>query len=515
MSDEAGTSGSEGSPEPTAILARFSKAVFNYGLGAVLPKILAFLLIPIYTTYLSPADYGILDLAASLGLLLMVTMRFGLPGAVTRFYYDFGEGPRLRNYVTTVGWVLVASSLGVAGLVLAIGPWTIERLLPGLSYFPYVVLVVLATAIEGPAELQRRLIRAREQSAYSARLTTVMALVTLSLTLFFVAGLRWGAMGHLLGSLLASSVFLLQAVWYLRRDLKGSFRWALMAPSFAYAGGILPSHLVGNIEPVVTRSILTHTNTLAAVGLLAVAVRFTQPLTILQVAFNSAYEPFYYSTRLEETPESLEKLRVLGRSVWCIALGAALAVALLGPIGVELMTPASYHGAAWLVPILTLAFLSRVVYNLLGMEIFFTKRTFLVPLVSLASAVAVVGTAALTARAFGAAGVAWATVAGAFTAAVLAAVAAASSVRLPHDWWSLGRSTGLAGGVLALHHLWPGTSLVARLGSASAALLAFPLLLWITGDPTVREVVASLGRQLRRRPPPSNPPSNPPKGDVR
>ncbi|MCB1055336.1 MAG: oligosaccharide flippase family protein [Acidobacteria bacterium] len=495
--------------DSSSSLGRFPQAVFNYGLGAVLPKILSFLLIPLYTAYLTPTDYGILDLAASLGLLLTVAMRFGLPGAVTRFYYDFGEGEGLRDYVSTITWALLGTGLTVAGLVLAVGPWTIERILPGLAYFPYVVLVVLAATVEGPTELQRRLIRAREQSGYSARLTTTMALVTLSLTVFFVAGLRWGAMGHLIGSLLASSIFLLQATWYLRRDIKGSFRWALLAPSFAYASGILPSKLVGNIEPVVTRSILTHTNTLAAVGLLAVAVRFTQPLNILLVAFNSAYEPFYFSTRLEETPESLERLRVLGRSVWTTALGAALGVALTGPIAVELMTPLTYHGAAWLVPILTLAFLARVVYNLLGMEIFFSKRTFLVPMVSAASAVAVIVTAALTARPFGAAGVAWATVAGALTAAVLAAVAAAYTVRLPHDWWSLGRSTVLAVGIAVVHRFLPGDGLGLRIALAGAALLAFPALLWLTGDPTVREALTWL--RHRRRPAPATTP----KDDVR
>lgn len=487
MSEPSPPSSAEpGSASPGLRFPRFVRDVFNYGLGSVLPKVIGFLLIPVYTAFLSPADYGILDLAASLGTLLAVLMKFGVPGAVTRFYYDFGEGRALSDYLSTTLWFLLLNGLLIAALVLGAGPWVIELVLPGLSYFPYVVLVVIAALMAGPANVQLRLLRAREQSAYSAALNTIQALATLGLTVFFVAGLRWGAMGHLLGTALAACVFMLQAVWYLRRNLAGKANLKLLTPSLVYAVGLLPSHLLASVEPIITRSVLSHSHGLVAVGLLAIAVRFTQPLSLLLTAFTSAYEPVYFATRLDAGADGMQRLAALARSVWVVALGAALAVTFLGPIGLELMTPPEYHGAAPLVPVLTLAFLARVVYNLLGMEIFFAKKTHMMPLVSLLAVSAIVGVTFLTVPAYGAIAAAWALVTGAITAMAVATFVSVRMVRLPHDWTSLARSTTLAVAVYALFLLLPAGGLPLRVVLALGALTLFPLLLWLSGDPTMR-----------------------------
>ena len=84
------------------LFLRLSSATFNYGLGQILPMIIGFFLIPVYTRYLTPEDYGIVALAGPLSALIVILMRVGVPGAVTRFYYDYKEGSELRNYITTV-----------------------------------------------------------------------------------------------------------------------------------------------------------------------------------------------------------------------------------------------------------------------------------------------------------------------------------------------------------------------------------------------------------------------------
>lgn len=63
-----------------------------------------------------------------------------------------------------------------------------------------------------------------------------------------------------------------------------------------------------------------------------------------------------------------------GRFFW----GAAL----LGPPLIRVMTPEQFHEAAPLVPILAREFLPRGLYYLFGTEIFYSKKTFLVPILS-------------------------------------------------------------------------------------------------------------------------------------
>ncbi len=73
-------------------LGRVGKAVFNYGLGSYLPQVISFLLVGLYTRYITPAEMGVVEICLTAQVLLTIVMRLGLQGAIARFYFDYGEG---------------------------------------------------------------------------------------------------------------------------------------------------------------------------------------------------------------------------------------------------------------------------------------------------------------------------------------------------------------------------------------------------------------------------------------
>ena len=58
-----------------------------YGFGNVLKKFFGFLLVPIYTRYLAPADYGILDSLGVFVSLSVLIFGLGIPGATKRYFF--------------------------------------------------------------------------------------------------------------------------------------------------------------------------------------------------------------------------------------------------------------------------------------------------------------------------------------------------------------------------------------------------------------------------------------------
>jgi O-antigen/teichoic acid export membrane protein len=477
---------------PRGVLRRLTGATFNYGLGRILPQVISFLLIPLYTVYLTPKDYGVVELTSVLCSFLMIMMRLGVPGAVTRFYYDHREGADLRDYVTTIARFMILSSLAIGMLALLVTWFFGNVLIPHLPFYPFVVLAVVGSLVASNSDLQRRLIEAREQSAYSARLSVAFSVADIILTLLLVIVFRLGVLGVVLSQVIVNVFFFFQARRYLKPDLQGSFRGDMLRPSLLYAAGILPSHFMGTFSPLVTRSILAGVNSLTAVGILAIASRFTLPLFMLLTAFNSAYLPVYFSVRKEGTPESLNRLAATARNVWSLAVGAALLVALVGPPTILLITNESFHSAAPLLPILTIGFLAQTLYTLLGTEIFYSKKTWLVPVVSASSIVATLLVTIFTAQRFGAYGVAWATSAGLMVAALVGTVFSVRLVRLPLDWKSIGRTT-LVGACLFIGvSVLPTENVIVQTGIAVTAVTVFPLLLWLASDPGIREAISLL-----------------------
>jgi O-antigen/teichoic acid export membrane protein len=482
--------------QPKGFVHRLVGGTFNYGLGQSIPKFISFLLLPVYTRLLSPSDYGYLDNAIAFGGFLMMLMRQGVvPGAVQRFYYDHEEGPSLRDYVTTIAWFLLASSLTVGVVAMAVCPWFIAKLIPGLP-LSFAFLAILSGIAFCISELQSRLVQAREQSAYQARLNVGRASVSIALAILFVVMLRWGAIGILAAEVVSYGALALIAISYLKCELTGRFRGSMLKSSLVYGWAMMPADFVGSLTPLVTKGVLTGAATAAATGVLGLAIRVTQPLALIGTAFQTAYVPIYFSIRKEDTSAGSERLALAAQNVWSAAVGFAVAAALLGPPLVVLATPPSFHPAAPLIPILAIGFLASIAYNLLAPEIFFQKKTWLLPVIVYCSAAADIGISVLTAEKYGALGVAWGSAARLVLTALIAGIVSCRLIRIPYAWYGMLRAL-VCGGlvVMPLLFLAPGRPLVAiAMGSVGTA--AYLLLLWISGDPSIRALTASLMARL-------------------
>ena len=129
-------------PRKKGMTRRIVSDTLNYGVGQALPQLLRMLLVPLFALVLTKADYGVLELAGNFGGFMLLFMRLGVPGAVTRFYYDHREGPALSDYVTTIAIFLLGSSAVIGLATLVIGPLLFERLIPGLSFYPFGLLAL-------------------------------------------------------------------------------------------------------------------------------------------------------------------------------------------------------------------------------------------------------------------------------------------------------------------------------------------------------------------------------------
>ena len=72
------------------------KDTFLYSLGEICPKVISFFLLPIYTKYLSPADYGTIAYTNTIMLFLFVLGSMSLNSFVLRYYFIWKEEQKRR-----------------------------------------------------------------------------------------------------------------------------------------------------------------------------------------------------------------------------------------------------------------------------------------------------------------------------------------------------------------------------------------------------------------------------------
>ena len=100
------------------IKSLFSQASF-YSLGGMSIKFISFLLLPIYLAYLTPADYGVVEIVTILIAILTIVLGFGISSAVFREYYrEENEGYQKEIIGTAFTFLLIIDILLVLVLLL-------------------------------------------------------------------------------------------------------------------------------------------------------------------------------------------------------------------------------------------------------------------------------------------------------------------------------------------------------------------------------------------------------------
>ena len=370
-------------------------------------KIIGFLLIPLYTLYLTPEDYGIVELCASLGVFVVILMRLGVPGSVTRFYFDYKDDEKkLSEYVTAVHRFLLSSSVVVGIIAFFVLYYFGDQIFKGLPFYPFMVIVLISGVLKANSDLQKRLIIGKEQSLYSAKLNIAVAIVSISLTLLFVVGFKQGALGFILAQLITAIIFFAQAQYYLKPHLGAVFKPRMLKTSIKYGSGILPHHLFAAFSPLFARAILAAKTNIGELGLFSLAARFTQPLTLTLSMFTFAFQPVYFSLRKEAGTE--QKVTNLLTNVWLLAVFFFLLVVFLLPPLIPLITPAKFHPCAPLIPILSVGFLGKVFYMIFSSEMFYQAKTKYISLITGSGMALNLLVAFFTVKKMGAYGIAWA-----------------------------------------------------------------------------------------------------------
>jgi len=85
-----------------------------YGVGSIIARVLGVLLLPLYTRYLSPSDYGQIETLVALSAVLTALVAQGMKSAFFRFYFDSAEPERRHLVVRTAFWYVMAASTVVS-----------------------------------------------------------------------------------------------------------------------------------------------------------------------------------------------------------------------------------------------------------------------------------------------------------------------------------------------------------------------------------------------------------------
>ena len=127
-------------------MGRLVKHSSIYAIGSVLNRVGVFILLPVYTNYLSLAQYGELEMFYAIAAVSGGLLSVGLAHATLRFYFEY-EDPRDRREVVSTNLVVATGIAAIGALALAPFREAISSLVFGAPGHELGIAIVLATMV--------------------------------------------------------------------------------------------------------------------------------------------------------------------------------------------------------------------------------------------------------------------------------------------------------------------------------------------------------------------------------
>lgn len=331
-----------------------------YTFGNMLLKVFSFFLIPLYTTYLQPDQYGILNLSAGFTAVASCVTMMGLQYAVIRFYADFKDdvGKVARMFGTVnCSIVLVGTVLSVA-LYLFKDYWE-PLFFKDIDFYPVIFLSILISFVSSLYTVYQDSLKGMQQAKKSVLLTYVFFFMLLGANLLTVVGLGMGAAGILWATLFVNVVMVIIMLVDLVKH--GLFVFCIdkvmLKDMLKYSLPIVPHTMSYNISTFVTRVIINNKMSVSSLGLFSLASQFGGVSDIALNSVQSAFQPWMFE-RLNNHNKDATGLSDITKTSYLLMWVYGLMYIVIGSFSQEailLMASDSYSSAWVYVPVMVFA----------------------------------------------------------------------------------------------------------------------------------------------------------------
>lgn len=260
------------------------KNTLIYAIGNIGSKLLTFLLIPVYTKYLTEAEVGYFDIVINTALLLLPMITFQISDGIYRFIIKT-EDEKERKKIISNGYMIVIQNIALFTIIYTIIAVTIN-LENGILIYLYIISNLLYT-------MKSQVVRALKKTKEFAVAGFIVTLITLVLNILFIVTFNLKVKGLLIAYIIA---FLIGNIYleYKGRIFKYiSFKQADINEKKKlkkFSIPLIPNVISWWIMNLSDRYMITFIINNAANGIYAISNKFSSIIIIVNSFFSLAWQ---------------------------------------------------------------------------------------------------------------------------------------------------------------------------------------------------------------------------------
>ncbi len=267
-----------------------------YAVGTIASQIAGFIMIPIYTRVLTPADYGIIETMMRVVDVVNILLTMGMVEAFLRHYnLAKDENDRRRLIATTFSFNLLVIVAGCL-LTLPLAPQLTKLAFGHERYTHYVAIWLIAILINNLMDLPLTLWRAQGKPWRFTTVSVSRLLTQLTTNIIFVVLLRWGVWGVVMSNLINASVWSAALAIAVRRRYGILLDFGWLRSVLRYGIPLVPASFSQFLLHYSDRFFLTRYVTESELGLYSLAYRFGMLVSIFMRVVVMAWYPWVFAT---------------------------------------------------------------------------------------------------------------------------------------------------------------------------------------------------------------------------
>jgi len=368
-------------------IKKIGKETFIYGISGVLTSSVGFLLLPIYTRYLTPSDYGMLEILDTTVKILSMFLMLGITSGMFRSFFTDRRDKDYQKLIvsTTFNFSFIYHLI----ILICLMPFLdhISKILLSESNYKVVFFALTAMFFANMSDITMRIYRMREEAfKYVVRDISIFIVMVL-LNILFVAGLKRGVLGILESRTIAFALLFTISLPVLLIYFKPRCSLKELKSQLSFGIPFVPMNLASWVLLLSDRYFLKFYCNLREVGIYSLGCKFGIIITILlSQPFFLAWGPRMYIIEKEKNAPQIYS-RIL-TYFFTVGMFMWLALCLFGKEAVILMATPRFYSAYKVIPLICMASLLGGLQHIFRVGLNLKRKTYFLPLASGTAAVA-------------------------------------------------------------------------------------------------------------------------------
>lgn len=326
------------------------KNTIYYSVGEIFPRIISFIMLPIYTRYLSPSDYGIIAYTSTIVSFLYVLGSFSLNSYVLRFYFDYENVSDQKKIIGTAHSFIILLNLLILFLAFLCMPSLVSTFNLQIPWEPFFKMAFITNFLDSISIIPMVVYRVRRDAFKFMVLGLSKSIVAVVLTVYFVIYCNMGVLGNYWALLYCNLFFSIIYLLVIKQHAYYTIKFKFLKEGLKFSAPLLPGAICYMLLTISDRIILERNVCIADLGIYNVACTMALALNIVVQSGYKSIEPEVF--RRYGSADFYSFTQRAKNIYFCAIFVFAMIISLFSQEVFTIMTSEGFHKGYYLVPAL-------------------------------------------------------------------------------------------------------------------------------------------------------------------